>query len=48
MKGAVNMNLNDLQTFAHNVIEDNRAECDFIEYKKSYQQEDKILKTNSH
>lgn len=39
------MNLNDLQAFAHSIIENNRAECDFVEYKKSYQQEDKILKT---
>lgn len=39
------MNLNDLQAFAHSMIESNRAEWDFVEYKKSYQQEDKILKT---
>lgn len=31
------MNLNDLQVFAHSMIANNRAECDFIEYKKSYQ-----------
>ena len=39
------MNLNNLQAFAHSLIENNRAECDFVEYKKSYKQEDKILKT---
>lgn len=35
MKGEDRMNLNDLQAFAHSMIENNRAECDFIEYKKS-------------
>lgn len=41
------MNLHDLQTYAHNLIINNRAECDYIEYKKSYLQKDKILKTIS-
>ncbi len=39
------MNVNDFQVFVHHIIENNRAECDFVEYKKSYHQEDKILKT---
>ncbi len=39
------MNLNDLQQYAYHIIENNRAECDYIEYKKSHLQEDKILKT---
>lgn len=39
------MNVKDLQVIAHGMIENKRAECDFVEYKTSYKQEDKILKT---
>lgn len=39
------MDINALQSYAHQIIESDRAECDYIEYKKSYLQKDKILKT---
>ncbi|MCD7807751.1 MAG: putative DNA binding domain-containing protein [Erysipelotrichaceae bacterium] len=39
------MNIKDLQENAHYIIENNSVECDYVEYKKSYKQSDKILKT---
>lgn len=39
------MNLNDIQKVAHDIIESGRIESDCIEYKKSADQKDKILKT---
>lgn len=39
------MNIIDMKKIAQVILENNRAECDYIEYKKSYHQKDKILKT---
>lgn len=39
------MNLVDLQKAAHRVLEEKNIESDYIEYKKSDKQLDKILKT---
>lgn len=39
------MNLNEIQKVAHKIIEDQKIESDCIEYKKSAEQKDKILKT---
>lgn len=39
------MDINALQSYAHQIVESNSAECDRILYKRSCSQKDKILKT---
>ena len=39
------MNLNDLKQSAHLILEEKNIESDYIEYKKSSKQIDKIVKT---
>lgn len=39
------MDVNELKNNARKIIEENRAECDYILYKRSCSQKDKILKT---